>query len=287
MAPKGQNLPMPKGYPGGKKAWNRLPIEVQRAIRNPDDAEPVEPVTARFIGGMPGGILYNPATGQRIGASSLAPRQNIELYGVDNIIPGEFTKSPLYAMGDQWKPANNPDFSYKQNLQYKLYQLGLYDPEAEFRVGEWGEEDAKAYEKALSAANSNFTTVEEWMDQAIANPQKRIEAKGKATRKPLTVVLTDPEDLKATARGVTSTLFGRNVKLPDEFMEQLIAGYHQLQRERQIQNYNMEEVGGEIVDIPDVSSYISQRVEEQYPMQTQQDEFKGAMDSIMQGLFGG
>lgn len=294
-----ENLPMPDEYPGGKKAWNRLSKKTQRTFIQSLKEERLKREAGlpslEFLGGMPGGKSFDPMTGtvrNLPGTPSrdypiLAPA-GADLMGQFGLDLGtSFSKQPQYVAGDEWKPGSNPDFNYRRDLQYKLLQLNLFDSEAEFRVGEWGPETAAAYARALAAANSSFMTIEEWMEQAIANPAMAIKAKGGSTRKPLTVVVTDPEDLKATARGVASTLFGRNVKLPDEFMQQMINDYQALQRERQIQNYNMEEVGGEMVDIPDQQAYISNRIEQQYPMQTQQDEFADAMGSVMQGLFGG
>jgi hypothetical protein len=246
----------------------------------------------KFIGGMPGGRIWNPYTQSYRGYSSDSLRKTVpiegpggaDLYGIDNVLPATTDKFAQYVEGDEWKPGGK-DYTTIQNLQYKLYQNNLYDSEAEFRVGEWDEADADAYRRALTAANANFMTVEEWLEAATANPTMRIQAK--KARKPLVVTVTDPDDLKAIARSSASTLFGRNVQIPDEFMDQMIAGYQQLQRDRAIENYNLEEIGGETVGVPTEQAYIQRQIQERYPSATQDDEFSTAMDSVMAGLFGG
>ena len=293
------NLPVPKGYTGTKASWNRLSHSTQvsttKALQKEQAPPPLKNVPLPFIGGMPGGYSYNPNTRQREGTLPGTPSRSVPitgpggtaLYGIDNILPANFTQTPKYVKGDEWKPMSN-DFTMKRDLQYKLYQLGLYDAEAEFRIGEWGEEDAAAYERALAAANANFMSVEEWLENAIANPEMAVDAQQakEKTRAPLVVTLTDPDDLKYVAKSAAATVFGRNVKMPDEFLDQMITGFHQLQRDRQIHNYNTAEFGGETMDEPNPGAFASAEMERKYPVQSQYDELSEAMGSVLSGLFG-
>lgn len=235
-----------------------------------------------FIG-APGGRIYNPNTQQYEGYSFGSPTQlsyeGDQIYGVENLGLGSFMERPKYVQGDEYKPG---DFEKIKRLQGLMYAANMYGSEGEFVVGVWGPDDIVAYKNVLAAANANFMSDEEWLNAAIANPSMRIKAK--QSRAPLKVVLTDPDDLKAVMDSTARTVFGRNIELPEEFKNSLIGSFHEIQRQRQIQNYNIDEVGGEIVDSPNPSSYVEQRIKEQYPVQSQYDEVADVMNTVFQSL---
>lgn len=192
---------------------------------------------------------------------------------------------PLYFEGDEYKVSGYDNIV---RLQTKMRAANMYSSTAEYSNGVWGPDDILAYKSVLIAANSQAMSADQWLDLAIANPSMKVKVNGEDERAPLVITLTDPNDLKAVAKSAATALFGRSVKLPDEFMEQMITGFQQMQRERQIANYNAMESGGEVMDKDmSVSGYMTSEIEKRYPMQTQQDEFKSVMDNIMEGLFGG
>ena len=206
-----------------------------------------------------------------------------------NTFQEDYQAQPLYIKGDEWGPGGWGDHDKIREMQYKLLQANFYAKGAKIQTGVWNDIDADAMSRAMQGANAQAIDINEFLDQILNDPSSVTATAGGTSGdgQGQVVTITDPDDIKDAVASATQSLFGRNIKLPDDFVNNLVSQYQQMSRERQIAHYNLQDIGttgeisGESMGIPDPSSYVRQRIEERYPVQSQYDEFADAMNTII------
>jgi len=152
----------------------------------------------------------------------------------------------------------------RRELQRRLYAGGFYgstDPD-KIVLGVPDEVSFSAYAKAVARAASYYgagkkMTVDEVIDESAGVLDQIYGANGRrdggaggdgAGRAPLTIGLTNPEDLKAVAQRTATGTIGR--ALNGDELNRFIASFHQAQSGAQTNAYNADETGGTVVDAP-------------------------------------
>jgi hypothetical protein len=158
-------------------------------------------------------------------------------YGPNASIP--IQQGPRYFEGDQWQqaPTNSQDILA---VQQAMVQTGLLSAK-EVTYGQWDPTSANAFAKLLGIANGAGV---EWRDALAARMaaagSDEAKAQARADRlasvEPLTIKLSNPDDLKTVAQNVAKTLYGGN--LPDEDVQRFVASYQSAEREAQTAQWN-------------------------------------------------
>jgi hypothetical protein len=89
--------------------------------------------------------------------------------------------------------------------------------------------------------------------------------KGKAARAPLTIELSNPEDIRATLRQTAQQLYSGDLSPEQE--EAFIASYQGMQASAQRQAYGMAETGGTVVGPPNVGVLAEAELRKAHPEQ--------------------
>lgn len=190
-------------------------------------------------------------------------------------LPVNFTRNvqPRYFDGDQWNPANL-GVDELLNLQSALDAAGLYS--GDYILGVWGPNDANAYERLLSAANASGEDDKTTLQRAVTNAKQK---KGRE-RAPLTIKLTNPDDIKSIANKVASDLYGGN--LPTEDLDAIVAGFQGLESGAQTAAYDMAGgSGGTVTAPPDVSTFAESQIRQTRPVEVAQQGFVNALDDVL------
>lgn len=142
-----------------------------------------------------------------------------------------------YKKGDQVSllPSNGADLSA---LQQALYQAG-YFTDAQYQrlvLGSPDQVTTAAFAKLLATANMSGVT---WKD-ALASRLATSGQQAPATRQvpPLTISLTNPDDIKAVAQNAAQTLNGTYMN--DAQLNSFIQAYQAQERAYQTQQYNQQ-----------------------------------------------
>lgn len=154
----------------------------------------------------------------------------------------------------------------RRELQKRLYAGGFYsgtDPD-KVVLGVPDEVSFSAYAKAVARAAAYYNagkkmTVDEVIDESAGILDQIYGAGGRrggggaggdgSSRAPLTIGLTNPEDLKAVAQRTATGTLGR--ALSQSELNQFIASFHQAQSTAQTNAYNADVTGGSVVAAPD------------------------------------
>lgn len=148
-------------------------------------------------------------------------------------------------------------------LQKRLYAGGFYgntDPNG-IILGIPDETSFKAYTTAVGRAGAYFAsgvlkTLDDVLDEA-AGIQAQIDAAGGGRgggsglgrdRAPLTVELSNPDDLRRISQKVATSTLGR--ALTDDEVAKFVAGFQGVQHSTQSQAYGVDETGGTVVAPP-------------------------------------
>lgn len=179
----------------------------------------------KFIGGGSGVEISKPGPSQ---------------WGLQNqLFPGAG-----YVKGDEVKllPNNADDL---RTLQLSLIQAGyITDAQAKMMVlGSPDQVTSSAFAKLLATANYTGT---EWKSAlstrlaTIAQDPSSVVGSGssKVSTPPLTISLTNPEDIKAVVQKTAQSLLGGY--LPDDQVNSFVANYQAQERAYQTQQYNQQ-----------------------------------------------
>lgn len=153
-------------------------------------------------------------------------------------------------------------------LQQKLHDGGFYGKGYKINSGVADEETYAAYGRALIRATRSSKSLDEVLAESVLGGP--VGGSGSAADKaPLSILLTNPDDLKAVASSAASKLIGR--KLNDDELGRFVEAYHVLEGAAQRERYGVQtgepNTEGTTVAAPDPSSYASQRLPEEHPQE--------------------
>lgn len=194
-------------------------------------------------------------------------------------------QGPRYFQGDEWRnaPAALEDVS---DLQRALIQVGFLDSTGVV-YGSWDDKTATAFAKVLASANQSGAM---WQD-ALATRLALVDQQGglKAGRAvaPLTIKLTNPDDLKKVANNVAKNLYGGN--LPDDDLNRFVSAYQaseaQAQSSSYAQQYNASGTGygagGTVTAPADPSVAAEKQIRGEHPLAVAQQGFIDAFDPLL------
>jgi hypothetical protein len=193
-----------------------------------------------------------------------------------------FQQAPRYVQGHQYNPASLPVDDII-DFQENLVAAGLME-RGDYTVGVWDNESTKAYEQLLSEANASGDDEQVAMTRRIASTQANPKPDKTPKRQPLVVQLSNPDDLRAVAKRVSSELYGGN--LPDEELDRFVSSYQALEAGYQQTGYNMDETGGTLVKPPDPDVALEKQIREEHPNQVAATAFGARMSDIISTFTG-
>jgi hypothetical protein len=164
----------------------------------------------------------------------------------------EFSETKLQSqLEKEFYSRNEDDLS---DLQGRLWAGGFYGQGVradEIIRGDYDEQTYAAYQKAVqraarfNAAGADYT-LDEVIDMASgAGDEAGGRGRGTGSRQPLSVALTNPDDLRKTAQRAAVSILGRGFK-PDE-LNRFVSSFHAAQSGAQAGNYRADEAGGTVV----------------------------------------
>lgn len=189
-------------------------------------------------------------------------------------IPDSFTRqrsvTPLYRKGDEVAPASYGPERIAM-LQQLLVNAGLIEKGKKYRIGVWDTTSKKAYQSVLEYANAAGVGWQEALElmrgegDVVEGPE----------RQPLTVQLSNPDDLKKIAKGVGVKVLGR--RLNDDELAKFVAAYQAEERRAQQEAYDLAPTGGTVTAPADPSVMAEQQARKDNPVEA------GVMDTINVG----
>lgn len=169
------------------------------------------------------------------------------------------TTAPRYFDGDEWQPASLAAED-RARLQRAMVDAGVISKGTKFRLGIWDDASRGAYADLLAFANGAG------MDAKAALAEyarmRQYDEDEVASRQPLTVRLSNPEDLRGTFETVARRRIGRKLR-PDE-SERFVKAYQAEEAAVQRQDYAMDETGGTLTDAPDPQEFLAARLAKEY-----------------------
>lgn len=181
-----------------------------------------------------------------------------------------------YLDGDEYGPmALDP--SKMMDLQKKMESLHLYS--GDYTLGVWQQQDAAAYAKVLTNSNINGVNSSTMLGQMLANPQVDTTP---TQRAPLTVHLSNPEDIKALANKTAKDLYGG--MLPDSTVSAITDAIHQSESQYQQSAYDMATTGGQVTDSISPDTVAANKIKELHPNEVAAtrfgDQFGAMLDTF-------
>lgn len=208
------------------------------------------------------------------------------------------TQKPLYKVGYQ----NSQQFSRELNnmdpnviflYQQRLYNAGLLST---FTPGTLDKATRAAFKDLLGTANQSASTWQSTLQNiedagGVAGKKKAEPAKPP----PLTISLSNPDDIKAAISSTAKTLYGGD--LPDSEVASMVATFQDKERQSQTQAYNQQYSpegaaagngvygpGGETVAAPNLSAFVEQQIKAAHPDQVAKVEFSGTLNNALSSL---
>jgi acyl-CoA synthetase (AMP-forming)/AMP-acid ligase II len=172
-----------------------------------------------------------------------------------------------------------PDDIYA--LQVRLHDAGLLD---NFTPTQLDKTTRNAFKDLLATSNASMKTWQQTLDDITA-VGGTIDKQDGRTRAPLTVELTNPDDLKSVAQKVAQTLYGGN--LPEADLERFVNTFHGMESGAQSQAYGMAESGGTVVAPPNASVAAESQIRAEHPDQVAATAFGARMGDIISTFTGG
>lgn len=146
------------------------------------------------------------------------------------------SRGPRYFEGDEWVPGSLGSEEIAR-LQREMAGAGLLTG---YRLGVWDAASREAYRDLLSMANSSGMSRQAMLRRLKDSP---LVEEGKPPRKPLTHVLSNPDELRAVYQKAAQAIIGRRID-PAE-AEAFVAAIHGGERAFQRQRYELDpEMGG-------------------------------------------
>jgi len=164
-------------------------------------------------------------------------------------------------------------------LQLRLHQAGMLD---NFIPNVLDKATRKAFTELLATANASRQDWATTLDQI--STVGGMSGSGGATRGPLQVELTNPDDLKNIAQNVAQTLYGGN--LPEEDLNRFVASYQSMQSGTKTQAYNTALTGGTVTAPPTAAVAAETQIRAEHPDQVAVTAFGNRLNDVIGGLIG-
>lgn len=194
-----------------------------------------------------------------------------------------------YKKGDQFAllPTNGQDLA---TLQQALVQAG-YLNQGDVIYGSPDAKTLNAFEQLLATANLSGTSWQNALGARLAASAQQPPATKQVP--PLTVNLTNPEDIKAVANNVAKTLNG--TYLNDQDLQAIVDSFHQQESAAQTQAYYQQYnptaggygPGGTTVNAPSQAGLeqdISQKIRDTKPNEVAANDFTANLNTILSTL---
>lgn len=190
---------------------------------------------------------------------------------------------PRYFDGDQWAPASLPPEQLAA-LQKAMVQAGLLKP-GQAQLGVWDQPSMSAYTELLAFANASGSDVATALKQwGTAHDQQP----GGDIRAPLTVRVTNPDDLKAVFRKSVIDTLGQG--WDSDKIDRMVAAYQGVETEAQQQQYAMTGsgsqtdpgTGGTVVNPPNPQTFAETQARQENPDLAQEHDSLGFIDAFNQ-----
>lgn len=204
-------------------------------------------------------------------------------------VPATFTSGdvpPQYKQGDQYRELPT-DTTQLALLQHALIDAG-YISDTEAKLIAFGSPDprtAAAFEKLLVTANISGG---DWQD-ALSKRLASVAANPQPTKQlpPLTVQLTNPEDIKDAFQKTAQTLYGGD--LPDDQVNAFVSQFQAKEQAAQTQAYNQQYnvaagtygPGGTTVAPPNAGVDAAEYIKNAHPNEVAAEEFGNKMSVLL------
>lgn len=152
--------------------------------------------------------------------------------------PEPIPTAPRYREGNEYDRAGDGPERIAR-LQAEMEKAGLLNPPG-YRKGVWDDATRDAYTELLSAGNRSGKT---WQDVLVEFQSNPPTGKSKE-RLPLVTELTNPDELRRTAKAVIANTLG---KADPALIERFVSTYQAAEAANQRSQYDMAETGGTIV----------------------------------------
>lgn len=195
---------------------------------------------------------------------------------------GTLRVSPGYFEGDEWMFAGKPPEDVA-DVQMMLIKAGLLSED--IPIGAWDERSAKAFAKILETANRTGVDWGTALMQYADKPTLK-DLMGGSGRAPLTVRLSNPDDLKEAFRQVAyNTLGGKFVD--DQQAQHFVDAYHQMEASYQRAAYSSAASGGTVTEAPQADTAALEQLKAEDPAGYQAAQFANYGRLLRDTLMGG
>jgi hypothetical protein len=177
------------------------------------------------------------------------------------------------------------------DLQKRLWAGGFYstgvDPD-QIALGDYDEQTFAAWKKAVARAGAFFAsgkevTVDDVIDMAVgigdtSGARGAGAGAGGAGRQPLSVDLTNPEDIRMVANRAAVSILGRGFR--QEELERFVSSFHASQASAQGAAYGAATAGGTTVGAPSVQGAAEAYARSAAPAEAGAHTFVNVYDSF-------
>lgn len=196
---------------------------------------------------------------------------------------------PRYFDGDQWLPGSLSPQDMT-TLQKAMVAAGMAKP-GQLQIGVWDTASMSVYSQLLAYANSSGTdwktALDQWGAAHTANPETG------ATHVPLTVKVTNPDDLRSVFRAAIINTLGQG--WDSAKIDQMVNAYQGVETQAQYQQYAQQGsgssdpsagTGGTVVAPPTPQAFAEQQAKTENPDLAQEHDTLGYISQFHQMLAG-
>lgn len=184
-------------------------------------------------------------------------------FGAGQFGPSTYQRPPIaprYFDGDEWQPASL-SAEDRARLQRAMVDAGVITKGTKFRLGIWDDASRGAYADLLAFANGAGLDAKAALAE-YARMKTLYDEEERAERQPLTVRLTNPDDLRGTFETVARRRIGRKLR-PDE-SERFVKAYQAEEGAVQQRAYDLDETGGTVTDVANPQAFLAARLAREY-----------------------
>lgn len=166
-------------------------------------------------------------------------------------------------------------------LQQQMLTIGLYGTN-KTRLGTWGSADQEAMAALLTEANVTGRTRTEQLHEWMIHPPTPEElgiALGKE-KKPATLRLTNPADVRASAETVSQQLLGH---IDTGIVNSAASGYNALESSAQTAANDVanSDTGGSSYDAPTPAAYLEDKIRREKPLEVGAHQFLSTWNNFL------
>lgn len=201
-----------------------------------------------------------------------------------------------YAGAENWPAKTDMSPDQISKLQDQLVQAGQLD--SGFQRGVWDDGSATALGKIMASANNTGsdwpTALQHFMDSepmiidkktGLARKRLPGESASGATRAPLSLRLSNPDDLASVANDAAMKRLGRT--FTQEELNKFVTSYHSAETGTQTADYNAQAAGGSATATPTSATAANKFAEQVDPVAAQARNVLPLVASIDQFLKSG